>query len=308
MKTTLDNGGRARFRSLYSHDPLESLMNIPRWQLVALVVTLALSVGLVEFLIGVELDLHILYVPIIGLSCWLLGLRWALALSALCASLWLVDDLVLPYLPGPTHLQFWQSLVRFGFFASFAWMTSQLRAAFRRERELARHDYLTGLHNRIAFYELAEHEIARAYRSRKPLTAAYLDCDHFKRVNDQRGHDAGDRLLRLIAKSMREACRSTDLMARLGGDEFVILFPETDADAAQVAVAKLLAHLRRAVGLDGWPVDFSVGVAVFDQPPSSVDQLLRASDNLMYSVKREGKGNARCERISSSIESHVAAS
>ena len=107
-----------------------------------------------------------------------------------------------------------------------------LKGAIRHQAELARTDDLTGLANRRHFFELSEAEIQRARRYAHPFSLAYIDFDHFKEVNDSRGHAEGDRLLRAATHTILDNIRSTDVMARTGGDEFAVLMPETGPEAA----------------------------------------------------------------------------
>jgi diguanylate cyclase (GGDEF)-like protein len=124
-----------------------------------------------------------------------------------------------------------------------------------------------------------------------------VDVDNFKRINDRYGHAGGDRLLRAIARAMREGCRRTDIVARLGGDEFALLLPDTGPDAAAVVVEKVRTALLASARGEGWPATFSVGATTFLEPPSSVDELVSRADELMYAAKRAGKNRALFEVV-----------
>ncbi len=165
-----------------------------------------------------------------------------------------------------------------------------LEASLVKERELSRSDALTGLPNRRAFIEAAETEMARSRRYSHHFSVAYLDLDGFKKVNDTLGHNTGDEVLATVAKILRSNLRTSDTVARLGGDEFAILLPETHPTAAKEVLTKLQKLLRIAMKAGGWKVDFSIGLASFLEPPVSVDDLIRTADELMYSVKTNGKG------------------
>lgn len=121
------------------------------------------------------------------------------------------------------------------------------------------------------------------------MTAAYLDLDRFKEVNDQRGHLEGDAVLRVVGATLREHVRETDIVARLGGDEFAIIFPELDAGAARGVLTSLHDKLREGRRAHGWPVTFSIGVVTFSTPPESLDELLQRTDDVMFTVKRDGR-------------------
>jgi diguanylate cyclase (GGDEF)-like protein len=190
-------------------------------------------------------------------------------------------------------IAYWNAAARLGFMVILAHVVASFRATLLRERELARTDYLTGAFNGRSFGEAAGAEIARARRHAHPFSVAYIDVDDFKQVNDRQGHSAGDRLLKAVASSLGRNVRDIDTVARIGGDEFAVLMPETDARAAHVAMLRTRRRLIEDAKAGGWPVTLSVGVVTFDTPPASVDDLLRAADEVMYSAKRGGKNAVR---------------
>ena len=120
-----------------------------------------------------------------------------------------------------------------------------------------------------------------------------MDVDDFKLVNDRLGNSAGDRLLRLVADTVRANVRTVDVVARLGGGEFAVLMPETDDRAAQVVLRRARRQLLEAAQREGWPVTFSAGLITWVEPPASADETLRAADELMYAAKRHGKNSVR---------------
>ena len=144
---------------------------------------------------------------------------------------------------------------------------------------LARQDQLTGLPNRRAWDGRFAEELKRAARSGKPLSLALLDLDNLKVVNDQHGHEEGDRLLRAAAAGWSGAVRETDFIARLGGDEFGVLLPDCDSAGA----GEIVQRLRQTMPS---PHRFSAGVAVWDrhEPPSA---LTARADTLLYAAKQE---------------------
>jgi diguanylate cyclase (GGDEF)-like protein/PAS domain S-box-containing protein len=164
-------------------------------------------------------------------------------------------------------------------------------AALAAERRLARVDPLTGLANRRAFYEGAELERKRALRHSRPLSVAYVDLDNFKQINDRMGHEVGDQLLIQIGSILQNTLRAEDLAARMGGDEFAILLPENDYESARTAVYKTHRMLTDMAKDKKWPVTFSIGMVTFSVPPESVEEIVRVADDLMYSVKHNGKNS-----------------
>ncbi len=173
-----------------------------------------------------------------------------------------------------------------------AMMAASLRAEHDKHYQLSRTDFLTGVQNSRAFYEVAETERLRSRRYRRPLTLVFVDLDDFKTINDQLGHEAGDSVLRRFAECLRAALRRTDTVARLGGDEFVILLPETSLDAATTVVRKIRQQLLGSLSDGLWPVTTSMGAAVFEEAPDSVEDMVRFADQLAYAAKREGGNRA----------------
>jgi diguanylate cyclase (GGDEF)-like protein len=165
-------------------------------------------------------------------------------------------------------------------------------AKARRMHVLAMTDELTRLPNRRAFMARAAELLALARRGREPLALLALDIDHFKRINDTHGHDAGDRVLQRVAHAARSALRPGDLMGRTGGEEFLALLPR----AAMEEGAEIAERLRRAVAaIDLADVEpslratVSVGVARCGAEESSLDAALRRADEALYRAKQNGR-------------------
>jgi diguanylate cyclase (GGDEF)-like protein len=132
-------------------------------------------------------------------------------------------------------------------------------------------------------------------RYRRPLSIAYLDCDNFKWVNDSLGHAEGNRLLRILASGLEKNVRRTDFAARLGGDEFALLLPETDYEAARVAIARVRSALTDLMRRQGWPTTLSIGLLTCIAPPPSVEAIIHQADRLMYGAKNAGKNTFQHE-------------
>ncbi|WP_168734359.1 diguanylate cyclase [Pseudothauera nasutitermitis] len=178
--------------------------------------------------------------------------------------------------------------------------TGELEAANARLREneqalqqLAFHDALTGLPNRMVLDDRLRQAIARAARQRVRFAVLVVDLDGFKEVNDRGGHAVGDRVLRIAAERMRGLMRASDTLARIGGDEFVAVVEPVGDEADAVAVAaKLVDALDGPVNVDGdgYRIGGSIGVALFPMDGDSVETLVRAADRAMYRAKAAGRG------------------
>jgi diguanylate cyclase (GGDEF)-like protein len=176
---------------------------------------------------------------------------------------------------------------------------SDITAIKQHEHELehiAHYDALTGLPNRVLLADRLHQAMSQAQRRGQRLAVAYLDLDGFKAINDQHGHDAGDRLLVTASARMRQALREGDSLARVGGDEFVaVLLDLADVDAGGPVFGRLLAAAAQPVQIGALvlQVSASVGVACYPQAEEiDADQLLRQADQAMYQAKLAGKN--RC--------------
>lgn len=155
---------------------------------------------------------------------------------------------------------------------------------------LATTDELTGLTNRRGFHAIAEHSLALCRRNDLPATLMLFDLDGFKRINDDLGHDAGDRALREFSRCLIRSCRGSDVVARLGGDEFCGLFAGSHVDDIDPAVERLCELLRKTNDdrPQDYPIRFSLGSVEVDVD-SGLDALLRAADEAMYRQKRASR-------------------
>ena len=164
-----------------------------------------------------------------------------------------------------------------------------------REQGLSRTDPLTSLLNSRAFYEEGDRLLALCRRKGRPITMAYLDLDNFKAVNDERGHQAGDDLLRRVAALLQASIRPSDLAARLGGDEFAVLLPEVGAPDAAVMLERLRSLLADTLGANQPSVSSSIGGVTFVTAPGSVEEMVHQADSRMYLAKTTGKNRVQLE-------------
>jgi diguanylate cyclase (GGDEF)-like protein len=162
-------------------------------------------------------------------------------------------------------------------------------------RKFASVDGMTGLFNKRHFELLAAAEWERFGRYGRPLTLLMVDIDFFKSVNDQYGHDVGDRLIVQIANACRDQKRKSDIVARLGGEEFALLLPETELAAGAVVAERLRDSISRHVLAlldDNIAVTVSIGVSEAREG-NSLAELLKHADTALYEAKRNGRNQVR---------------
>jgi len=165
--------------------------------------------------------------------------------------------------------------------------------------ELSHTDPLTGLNNRRSMMESLDKEFERSTRTQTPLSLLMLDIDHFKRINDNFGHQQGDTVLQVLASLLKEHLRPYDLAARFGGEEFSLILPETSEKDAGM-VAERIRQSIQELELDDLPIDFrmtaSIGLATSpNEAMATPDDLIREADYALYNAKRRGRN--RVERM-----------
>jgi diguanylate cyclase (GGDEF)-like protein len=169
-----------------------------------------------------------------------------------------------------------------------------IRAAVRDRLEYyASIDPLTGIMNRVSFWRVLEREIRRVERYRRPLAMIMLDIDHFKSLNDARGPQVGDKVLKSMAAEIKKKIREIDFFARIGGEEFLILAPETEREQALNLAEKIRETVAATAFPDAGPVTVSLGVAQFCAGDRA-DLLLKRVDEAMTRAKAQGRNRVAC--------------
>lgn len=251
------------------------------------------AVAFVDTVTGPELAFYVFYFAPIALVAWFAG-RWpGIFLAACSAAAWILSFIASGgHFSSPVIL-WWNTVIRLISFCIIALLTSALGKEYAEAHTNSRTDFLTGVLNKRAFDEVGEAERLRCLRYEHPLSIAYFDVDNFKKINDEQGHDTGDRLLKLVARTVRQSLRRTDTVARVGGDEFVVLLPEAGFAAAEHVLEKLRQAVLKELAAESWPATLSVGAAVYPVPSDPLPQMVECADELMYSVKRAGRNSIK---------------
>ena len=268
---------------------LTALEKISGKALIALTLFTTFSLGVVDYFTGFELSISFFYLIPVTMTAWAISRNAGLAYSVLCATVWLISNLI----SGQTFLNLfvgvWNTLILFGFYAIVAILLTELRQSLEEEQLLANIDPLTGAMNRRSFNDIAEKKMIVSEVNRRPYTVAYIDLDHLKTINDEHGHATGDLVLKTVVDTIRKQIRNGDLLARLGGDEFAILLTDMDEADAKRIVPRLQLALLKQMKTNEWEITFSIGVLTFLTMPASADSMVSLANALMYEVKTDGR-------------------
>ena len=287
--------------SISSNLPLHLLPKTALGQFV-LVAVLILGVALVDFATGQEIRIYPLYFIPVALAAIMLGRLGGILASVSSAFLWLFANLAVDgvYSYSADWIWLWNTVIQGAAFCFIAELVFRLHSGHIRESQLARLDKLTGLINSRAFMEQAPMLMDICRREGQPVAMAYIDLDGFKQVNDTRGHQKGDDVLRAAAYAMKSTVRVSDLLARVGGDEFAVMLPNTPEEGAVEVLEKLRAAIETGMRLLDCSVTASIGAAAYSVPPPRLDDAIRAADEVMYAVKSNGKNRVKVTRVAAS--------
>lgn len=178
-----------------------------------------------------------------------------------------------------------------GFQARFLWtLLTRLKQTNEQVTHLAHHDGLTGLPNRILFYDRLNQAIARARRDKESVAVLFLDLDGFKKINDTLGHASGDALLIEAAKRIQACVRESDTVARMGGDEFTAILCNV-GNGKETVAQKILDTIRQPFMLanQSCSVGVSIGIAIYPDSGGNAEDLMKVADTAMYLAKDSGK-------------------
>ena len=187
---------------------------------------------------------------------------------------------------------------------------AEIQTLQERLKEQALRDPMTGLFNRRYLDTIVPHELARCTREKLPLCLMMIDLDHFKNVNDTYGHQGGDEVLKVLSALLLASVRASDVACRYGGEEFLLLLPNMSAEnAVSRAEEWRAAFAATAVNFAGTTIHatLSIGVALYPEEGSSVDELTRCADLALYRAKEQGRNRVVLFRAANAIQNLPAA-
>jgi len=268
---------------------LASLESVPRRVLSVGVIGVMIILGFADYITGFEFSFSFFYLIPITIIAWTNGRDAGLFFSVLSATVWLTSNLLSGQMYSHPLIAIWNTLIRYGFYATVTSLLTELHHALEEEHILANTDPLTGAMNRRSFNQVAEKRMISSEIHGRPYTMVYIDIDNFKKINDKHGHAVGDLVLKVVVDTIREQTRGTDLLARIGGDEFAILLTDIDQNQAEPIIERIQSSLMAQMKTNNWGATFSIGVLTVLTMPESVDKLVSMTDELMYAVKDKGK-------------------
>jgi diguanylate cyclase (GGDEF)-like protein len=185
----------------------------------------------------------------------------------------------------PYHLYFYVFLIGFAIFYSYM-LVRRLEQMKLEAVVVSEHDSLTGLLNRRAFLRTAEYLLLLNERTNIPLVFVFADLDHFKAVNDQFGHDMGDKALKYFSQIAKSELRKNDIIARYGGDEFVMILTDTTFENAESVLKRIKMEFGQWAHQNGLPVGVSFGMGTTLEGENKIEDVLRRVDAALYEEKR----------------------
>jgi diguanylate cyclase (GGDEF)-like protein len=228
----------------------------------------------------------IYYILVAFYAAYVFQNRWAVVFQFALASVAALAPVV--YEPDTARQTFEQGLVLiptlFLTAGAITYLREQLEASEMRYRRLSERDPLTGVANYRVLTERLPSEVDRHRRHDRPLAVLVIDLDDFKRVNDEYGHQSGDRVLQEVAGALMGSVRAHDVVVRHGGDEFSVIAPETDREQAE-ALADRLREAIAKLSVDGRGISASTGCAIFPEDGDTVNALLAQGDLELRGVK-----------------------
>jgi len=281
-----------------------------RWKLAIEVWVMTAYITCILWYTGkVDSPLLNLYLLVIICSGMTLGKLTTLLVLTLIASLYLMMGVTTLSSSPLTMELFSHMMTVFSPYLVIAYLTSMLSADLQFSKMMFKHlsetDEMTGLMNRRSFTKIIASEHAKSVRYNHAYSILMIDADGLKIINDEHGHEAGDKMIKTLAKTLENCMRETDSLARYGGDEFVVLLPESNrfqAGGAGERIRKAVANTSFDMGGNLIKATVSIGVSSYPEDADNTESVLNMADKALYNSKREGGNQVRTSVESDQID------
>jgi diguanylate cyclase (GGDEF)-like protein len=265
--------------------------------LVAGAVLITVLLGLFDLLTGNEIHLLLLYLVPIFIASWFVSREVGVYLAFFASLIWFAADALGGRSYSSTWITYWNLLMRTSVFVLFAITQAELRAKLDELSDLASRDFLTGLLNGRAFYQLAAKEMDRAF-GLEPMTLGCVDVAGLRTVNHRFGYSMGDQMMCTIAHTIRQHVPRPDLVGRLGGTSFAALLPNTGLDGAHYILQQVQNALHEERRKYSHPLTFFISAIACTKAPRTVAELMREADAQMIRIKGGNRDSLQIAEVS----------
>jgi diguanylate cyclase (GGDEF)-like protein len=252
--------------------------------LVLLAIALSILIGILDIATSIEMHFLLLYMIPISLGSWFVSRAVGIYLAIFGSVVWFIADSLSGRAYSSQWVVYWNLLMRISGFAIFAITQASLRSKLDELSQHASRDFITGLPNGRAFYELVAKELSHG-SGLQPMTLACIDISGLQLVNERMGYPAGDQMMCKIAHTICQNAARPDLVGRLAGTSFAMLLPETAADGANGILEKLHTALKEERRKFAQPVNFYISAVACTKTPRTVAELMQEADSQMIRMK-----------------------
>ncbi len=259
-----------------------------RLTVVLIAITLTILLGALDVATSIEMHFLLLYLVPIFLGTWFVSRDVGVSLAIFGSLAWSVADFLIGRANSSPWIAYWNLLMRTGVFVAFAFTQASLKSKLDELSHLASRDFLTGLPNGRAFYELAAKEMSRA-SGLEPMTLACIDVSGIQSVNERLGYPTGDQVMCAIAHTIRQTVARPDLVGRLAGTTFALLLPKTASSGANVVLEQLHGALNGDRRRYAHPLNFYISAVACTKAPRTVAELMQEADSQMIRMKNAKK-------------------
>jgi diguanylate cyclase (GGDEF)-like protein len=264
--------------------------------LVAFCLLATIVLGALDVYTGVEIHFLLLYLIPVFVASWFVSRKIGLYVAIIASIVWFGADSLSGRSYSSAWIAYWNLLMRSAVFVIFAITQAQLRARMIELAHLASRDFLTGLPNGHAFYDLVAKEMERAF-GLQPMTLACIDVTGFKWVNHRFGYPAGDQMMCTIAHAIRQNVPRPDLVGRLGGTSFAVLLPNMASETAHEILQQLQGVLQEERRKYSHPLTFFISAVACNRAPKTVAQLIHEAEVQMMRIKGINKDSLQIASV-----------